>query len=133
MRDRQERLRPLGVRDARNAGARRRVSQADEKKDQRVHDEGDIGPKRLQGGFGLHAAILCTQIADNEARRCGRNDPRQAQLICKQITAVRDNSRQSDLNFGVINCSRESARGVAEEGAKYRSSEYCEEKLANPF
>ena len=104
---------------------------SNQQKDQGVHEEGDIGPKRLQGGFSLRTAICCTQIADNEARRCGRNDPRQVQLIGEELTAVGNDGSESDLYFSVIDRSGEPARCIAEEGAKDCSSEYREEKLAH--
>src|SRR5205814_2100297 len=106
--------------------------QSYEQKHQGVHDKSDVFPKRLQGssGSGAHSSLRA-KIADDQARRCRRNHPRQMQMIGKKIAAVGNDGGNGDLDLRIIDRLRDLARRVPQCRPENRSSYDSPEKLRN--
>src|SRR5215472_2662580 len=105
----------------------------DQQKNQGIHDKGDVGPKGYKRGLGLHATISCSEIPDNEASHRCCDDARQVQLIGEKIAAIGDDSSEGDLDFRVIDPSRQPACDIANQGTQNSTSDDCQEELFHPF
>src|ERR1700730_12840206 len=106
--------------------------EANQKKDERIHDERNVLPKRLHGDTcaSTHSSFR-TEMAKHTPCRCRSNHTGQVQVVGEQITAIGKNRCQGDLDLGIIHGFRDPARQVSQPRSEDRSPRDCQDILHN--